>query len=380
MVLKRKYFATTCSLVSLIATGCAAPEVAPSGAGDEVQNVIVMVADGAGVEYWTAARLAADSLAVDAMPVGGLVDTRSTESHVTDSAAGATAYATGERSYNGAISVSVECLEMMRTDSVAVANDPASCAPMRNLFEVANEQGMATGLVTTTRITDATPAAFGAHAAERGMQAAIAEQLIANDIDVLLGAGRGLFDGTERDDGRDLLAGVCPEAACISTASELAAYSPDDRRLIGLFPREDLHAAATRQPSLPQMVATALQKLEMDPDGFVAMFESEGTDEVGHGNAPVGELIAEILQFDDAVGVALDYARNNPGTLLVVLADHETGGLAVGLEADTATAEYTTGGHTAAMVPLFAYGPGAERFGGMVANFEVGRLLQDALR
>ncbi len=378
MLPKRKSFAILVSGCTLLLSGCAPPEESVAEAvGDEVENIIIMIADGAGTAYWTAARLASDRLAVDSMPVGGLVDTRSTESRVTDSAASATAYATGERSYNGSISVGPECQQMMETDSAAVANDPTSCAPLPNLFEIARAEGLATGLVTTTRITDATPAAFGAHAPLRGMEAAIAEQFIANDIQDLLGGENGQFSAEGREDGQDLLASACREAQCIQTPGELTSYTADDRRLIGLFPTEELRDVATRSPTLPQMVAAALKKLDRDPDGFVAMFESEGTDEAGHGNVPIDELTAEILQFDEAVGVALEYAKKNPGTLLIVTADHETGGLAVGLDSDTATAEYTTTGHTASMVPIFAYGPRAEEFGGTIANFEIGRLLQD---
>ena len=354
----------------------AADQRAPNQAG----SVILLIGDGMGAAYWTAAKFAADSLAVQRMPVVGLVDTRSTDSRVTDSAAGATVYASGVRTYNGAIGVGPECLEMMRRDSLAVTRDPASCAPLRTVFDVARERGMATGLVATSSITHATPASFAAHVPRRSMQPEIARQLAAGPVDVLLGGGRGFFTGSLRPDSQDVLAAACRTAVCLSEPAELATYRPDGRRLIGLFADEHLERAAVREPSLVAMTDAALARLSQNGEGFFLVVEGSQPDWRGHENAPLRAVVEEVLDFDHAIGRALDYAAENPRTLVVVTADHETGGLAVSEQGDTLAAAYTTDYHTAQMVPLFAAGPGAERFGGIKENWQIGNLLLEAIR
>lgn len=366
----------------LLSTACAPggpTREGPAPGGQEARNVIVMIADGAGTAAWSAAELADGELAVRRMPVAGLVATRSASSRVTDSAAGATVYATGVRTYNGAIGVGPECGELLRRDSLALKRDPSLCEPLESVFDVARRRGMATGVVTTASVTDATPAAFVARSPRRYWQELIADQFARALPEVVLGGGRRYFDGSGREDGRDLLPALCERAACLSTAGELAGYRADERPLLGLFAADALPAAGERSPSLPQMVRAALARLERDPDGFVALFETEGTDNAGHANAPLEALAAEVLEFDAAVGEVLDFARRDGRTLVVVTADHETGGLSLVGEGSGVAARYSTHDHTAALVPLFAYGPGAERFAGLRRNEEVGRLLMRAV-
>jgi alkaline phosphatase len=128
------------------------------------------------------------------------------------------------------------------------------------------------------------------------------------------------------------------------------------------------------------MVAAALARLERHPAGFVAVFETEATDNAGHGNAPLERVVADVLEFDRAVALVLDFARRTPGTLVVVTSDHETGGLSLVESGRDFTAAYATPGHTAALVPLFAAGPRAERFGGLRRNDEIGRALLEIVR
>lgn len=373
-----KSFAIAC-LVALSA--CGAPHTASGPVTvtfeptETVRRVIFLIGDGTGTAYWSAAKFSADRLAVQDMPVVGLVDTRSSDARVTDSAAGATVYATGERTYNGAIGVGPECKELVARDSAAVMRDPASCAPLETVVERVERRGWATGLVATSSVTHATPASFAAHVPHRRMEPEIAEQLAGSGVDVLLGGGWGFFSGSARPDGRNLLDATCAEAVCIRTVEELRGYQADDRRLIGLFAEKGMPTAAERAPSLPEMTRAALARLARDPDGFFLLVEGSQPDWRGHDNAPLGELVAEVVDFDRAVGVALEFARATPGTLVVVTADHETGGLALGERADTLTGVYSTTAHTAEMVPLFAYGPGAERFAGIRENYEVGRIL-----
>lgn len=347
---------------------------APPAIERSAPGVILLVGDGVGVSYWSAALLREGSLAVERMPVVGLVDTRNAGSGITDSGAAATAYATGVRTRNGAIGVGPACRGWVGKALRALAT---GCDGRETIVEVAERRGMGTGLVATSAVTHATPAAFAAHVPDRSMQPEIATQVARSGVDVLLGGGRGFFDGTLRPDSLDLLTALCRRAACPNTAAALADYRPDGRRLIGLFAADGMPAAAARSPSLAAMTRAALSRLGPEPRGFFLMVEGSQPDWRGHDNAPLPIVTDEVVDFDRAVGVALAFARTNPRTLVVVTADHETGGLALTEAADTFAASYGTRDHTAELVPLFAAGPGAERFGGIRDNDEVGRILLD---
>ena len=371
----------------LTTAGCA---TAPSGAGgaqaggagstdEPVRNIILLIADGAGPGLWTAAAYASPDLAVKRMPVTGLVDTRSGSHKVTDSAAGATVFATGERVTNRTISAGGRCPLPAPRDTVAT-QWPEGCEPLESWFTMARAKGRATGLVTTASVTDATPASFVAHSPSRYWMQAIAEQFAEAQLDVLLGGGRAYFAGETRSDGRDLLARMCARADCVATAAGLAAYRPSDRPLIGLLAAADFYAEDAPPVSLPDMVRAALARLERAPRGFVAMFESEATDNATHDNLPLDRVSAAILEFDRAVAVALDFARRTPGTLVIVTSDHETGGVSLVETRDDFELKYATGGHTAALVPLFASGAQAARFAGLRDNTEIGRTLLEIVR
>jgi alkaline phosphatase len=128
------------------------------------------------------------------------------------------------------------------------------------------------------------------------------------------------------------------------------------------------------------MVSAALDKLDRHPDGFVAMFETEATDNAAHANAPLERVTADLLEFDRAVAIALEFASRSPGTLLIVTADHETGGFSLIETGNDFELRYANRGHSAAMVPLFAIGPQSERFGGLRENHEIGQTLLEIVR
>jgi alkaline phosphatase len=369
-------------LAAALLAGCAAAPApgratAVTAARPEVRNIILLIADGAGVGVWSAAEFGADALAVQQMPVVGLVDTRSANAKVTDSAAGATVYATGERVTNRTIAVTAGCPQPSPRDTAAVAW-PASCRPLESWFAIAAAKGKATGVVTTTSVVDATPASFVGHSPSRYWSRALAEQFAEAGLAVLLGGGRRHFEGGA---GRtDLLAAMCSAADCVDDAAGLAAYRPSDRPLVGLFAPADMDELDVRPVALPAMVEAALAKLARDPDGFVALFETEATDNATHANLPLERVTADILEFDRAVGVALDFARRTPGTLVIVTADHETGGFSLAERGTDFELRYTTTGHTGALVPLFAFGPHADRFGGFRENYEIGRTFLDIVR
>jgi alkaline phosphatase len=379
-------------------------------------KVILYIGDGVGVSYWTLARFASDDLAVNDFRIMGLVDTRASNTKITDSAAAATAYASGVRTYNGAIGVDAD------TTSVPT------------VLEQVRDRGWATGLVATSSVTHATPASFAAHVPLRAMEFEIARQLVESGVDVLLGGGLRWFSASTRPDGMDLVERLSRTHTAAMDADQLWSVDLDSTdRLFGLFAEDGMPPAALRTPGLPDMTRAAIEVLDHDEDGFFLMVEGSQPDWRGHDNEPVQIVTAEMLDFDRAIGVGLDYQRQHPETLIVVVADHETGGLALQLANDrtnmietaraldearvrlagvaellpeprrtelrlvvdslTASvvqlrraarttdrtvslrAVYTTGGHTAQMIPLFASGPSAERFGGMIDNWRVGELL-----
>lgn len=344
-----------------------------------VRNIIFMVADGTGPGLWSVAAFASDDLAVARMSVAGLVDTRAASHRVTDSAAGASVYATGERTTNRTISVTAEC-PVPRANDATPRPWPDGCEPLDTWFRLAMEKGKAGGLVTTTSVVDATPAAFVANSPSRYWAEPIALQMSEAGLAVLLGGGRRPFTPEGREDGRDLLSAMCAAADCFMSAEEFAGYRPSDRPLIGLFAGGDMDSAAPRTISFPDMVEAALARLERSPNGFVAMFESESTDNATHDNEPLEVIADRIVEFDRGVGVALDFARRTPGTLLVVTSDHETGGLTLVGSGTDFRVEYSTGDHTGSLVPLFADGPRAAQFGGFRRNYEIGRMLFDIVR
>lgn len=354
-----------------------APDSPAATAAPEVRNIILMIADGAGAGLWTAAERVNEDLAVKQMPVTGFVDTRSAQ-EVSDSAAGATVYATGERASNRTISVGPPAACPMAVRGAVSGDWPEGCEPLTTWFEIARDSGRATGLVTTTHVVDATPAAFIAHSPSRYHARAIARQFAQFGLDVLLGGGRVHFLPAAGEEGSDLLAAMCERADCLDSAGELERYVPTERPLVGLFASGDLDEHDPRPVNLPDMVGAALAKLERQDAGFVAMFETEATDNATHANLPLARVTADMLEFDRAVAVALGFARQTPGTLLIVTSDHETGGFALvetaGYEAEL---RYSTRGHTANLVPLFAYGPQAERFGGWRENYEIGQALME---
>ncbi len=383
------------------------------GHGTRARNVIFIQGDGMGIAARELIRLATKGqdgeLAMNQMDVTGLVHTDSAdpEEAVTDSAAAATAYATGVRSYNGAIGVDVN------GDSVPT------------LLEQARDAGKATGLVTTSQVTDATPAAFGSHVLDRSDQSEIARQYLENTRpDVILGGGEDFWlpagtpgnwpdnpstDPTEQSKGT---AGNLVERAqelgytYVHDADGLAAV--DSGPVLGLFANEEMFEHRNEgegdlyDPSVPlkTMASKALDIVSQDRDGFFLLIEEEGIDEMEHhGNATLTVKAGAAL--DDTVAMALDFAVRTPGTLVVVVGDHETGGLAIetvddedengtGDQAEdtlpiansdlTMTVDWSTGGHTGAATPVTAEGPGADRLAGFIKNTDVHDAVQFALR
>jgi alkaline phosphatase len=321
--------------------------------------VILFVADGTGIAHWTAAVLADPSLSLWRFPVTGLVDTRNVEDRITDSAASATAYATGVLTYNRFIG--------MGPDS----------AVLETVMELAARHGMATGLVATSSIVHATPASFAAHASDRSEYEEIAAQMAASPVNVLLGGGKAYFDPALREDGENHLVHLTHYRQPVRSAEELEKAAVSEvYGLAGLFAEGAMPAADEgRSPTLAEMTTAAIAVLDRDPDGFLLVVEASQIDWLAHDNQPFARVAAEVLDCDAALKVALDYLERRTDALVVVVADHETGGTSVLDEGDGWRLTYSSGGHTADLVPMFAAGAGAISFSGLHRVDEVGRLI-----
>lgn len=328
------------------------------------KNVILFIGDGMGVGQLTAAKYASGGLAMERCTVGGLVTTHCSNDMVTDSAAGGTALSTGYKTSKG---------------TIAQTSDGTL---LETVLEIAEERGKSTGLVATSSITHATPASFSAHVAKRNMEPAIAEQIVAKDIEVLLGGGRAFFipmseTGSRRKDDKDLLAVLKGKMTVVTNETQLMEVGTPSR-LAGFFAEIAMPKMSEGRISLATMTSKAIEVLAQNKNGFFLMVEGSQIDWGGHAN-DVGYIVSEMADFDKAVGVGLDFAEKGGDTLVVVTADHETGGFSIlGGSADARTLDQTsfaTNHHSAAMVPVLAFGPGAESFGGLIDNTKIGKQL-----
>jgi len=363
----RRFVVTRGVLAALLLTAV----VVMSGciAGDEKpKNVILLIADGMGVAHVTAAKVAFGDLEMERFPYGGVCTTFPAGSFVTDSAASGTALATGHKTVNGAISVTPEG------------------AILKTALEYAEENGLATGLVVTCAITHATPAVFAAHVDSRDRYNEIAAQMAASDVDVLFGGGAGYFTPTAaggfRTDGRNLLDSMRERMVVVLDRDEFLDLGDDVEAAAFLYAKEHPGTADERPLPLAKLVERALDILSRDDDGFFLMIEGSQIDWAGHENDKQW-LLDEMADFDDAVGAALDFAESDGHTLVVMTADHETGGLTVdqGSVPDEwlGPVGWSSKSHTAGMVPVFSFGPGSSALGGIIDNTDIGAFLIDAV-
>lgn len=343
----------------IVALGFAAAWVAPAGAVDRAANVILFIGDGMGMEHVKAARYFKGApLCFENFPHFALVDTASlTDSEATDSAAGATAIATGTRVYN-------------QTYGERSSNQ------LPTVLEYFRDKGKRTGLVTTDFMTAATPAAFATHATNRNDREQIAlDYLVATRPNVLLGGGgESLTPDAARNAG----------FAVVENDGELAAVDPAaTSHLSGQFGEGQMpyeYDGLGDIPHLGEMTAAALAILEREPAGFFLMVEGANIDHAAH-DADLPRMIPEVLALDEAVQTALDWAGNRMDTLIVVTADHETRGLVVGNDngaGNDPDAEWTADWHTDTPVGCWAWGAGGERVGGFMANTNTYHVLRNA--
>lgn len=321
--------------------------------GQQPKNIVLMIADGLSTTQLTAAYTAnGGNLYMTNMPYSGFVTTQSADKYNTDSAAAGTAISTGERTYNGAIGVDV------------------NKNPLPSILEIAEQHGKSTGLVSSSAITHATPAAFIAHNESRNNYEAIAADFLKTDIDIFIGGGKSFFNN--REDGRNLLAELEKKNYKIFDAIDEA--SEIEQSPLAILTAEKHNPRwPERGEIVPDGTTKAMKILSKNEKGYFLMVEGSQIDWGGHENN-TEYIMQETLDFDRAVGLALKLAAEDGETLVIVTSDHETGGMSLengDFEKGRINAKYTSGGHTGVMVPVLAFGPGAEHFTGVMKNTDI---------
>ncbi len=327
----------------------------PQEPSNKPKNIILMIGDGMGLGQITAGLYMNNNrLNLERCSVVGLHKPYASNDLITDSAAGATAFACGVKTYNGAIGV-----------------DPDK-KPLKTILEEAEEKNMATGLIATSTIVHATPASFIAHQPQRKMYEAIAADFLKTEVDLFIGGGKKYFDRREEDN-RNLIEELVAKNYVVSS------YFDEDLTNLEL-PKEQNFAYFTADDD-PLTVESGrdylmpASKMALDflddhsEEGFFLMIEGSQIDWGGHANNS-DYIINEMLDFDKTIGEILDFAEKDQNTLVIITADHETGGYAInkGSKMGKLETAFTSDYHTAVLIPVFAYGPGAELFSGIYEN------------
>ena len=330
-------------------SGCAG-----TGHKDNPLNIVLLIGDGMGTNQIYAGMIAnGGKLNLESCEYVGFQKTYCTDRDITDSGASATALATG-----------------VKTNYHAVGLDPDGNV-LKTIVDYAQERGMSTGLLATLTITDATPACFAAHNTDRYRYEEIAEDISISGIDLLIGGGSNHFN--RRKDGRNLLDTLISRGYYVGDRLD---NIPDDHEGPVAILADTLAlptADMGRGDFLPLATAMAIKRLSTNPEGFFLMVEGSQIDKAAHKNM-TERMIAEVLDFDKAIGEALKFADLNGETLVIVTADHETGGFTIlkgGPLRQEVKGAFSTKGHTGVMVPVFASGPGADKFSGIYENTEI---------
>lgn len=389
------------------------------------RNVILIVPDGCSVPMWAAIRAMTvgtdGELAIDRMPVNGRSRTYSADSIITDSAAVATALATGVKARNGVLAM----------DAMTIRGDSLSGSPVETIIEKAEKRGYATGLVSTASVLHATPAGFYSHRAHRDWYELIANDLVGKGIDVIMGGGREYMipagtvgpegEKSKRRDSRSIIDELRSEGyVYVRDKVGFDSYTPSkDDRLLGIFNPGHMQYEFDRmkdtdgEPALWEMTEKAIDLLSRKKKGFFLLVEAARIDHAAHVH-DTDRFLWDGIACDKSVAVAMDFARKNKNTLVIVVPDHGTGGPHLAgiyevSDGDSTLVDYDkagfvkytlnsdgfpvldngrkvaliwadTLGHTGEDVALSAAGPGSESLGGLTQNTDVNRVMLDHLR
>ena len=329
---------------------------------DKPENIILLIGDGMSTPQVYAAMLTQDSPTVfEQFPVSGLVKTHSKSHKITDSAAGGTAIATGNKTNNGMIG--------MNHDSI----------PVPSILEILSDKGMKTGLIATSYITHATPAAFVAKNINRNNYEEIASDFAnCEKVDLLIGGGRNHFN--KRSDSINLIEKMQNNGWFYYDTLININIDTNAEKILVLANDDHMPAYPTRGEFLPEATSIALKNLE-NTNGFFLMVEGSQIDFACHNNDST-YLVNELADFNNAINVALEFTKENKNTLVIVTADHETGGLTI-VDPDERYTKtefhFSNGSHSPLLVPIFAYGPGAEKFTGIMDNTEIMKKILDMI-
>ena len=376
------------AFVKTLPEGSTLVQKALSPVDKKAKNIILLISDGMSLSQVTSYRLLQGGpdarISMDKFPISGIVLTHSADAIVTDSASSATAFSTGQKTNNGALGLdqNKEVLE--------------------NLTEKIHDYGFVSSLISTSEITHATPAAFASHVDLRWKTDEISKQMMDSNVMTILGGGRHFFIteemGGNREDGLNLMEQIKGSHTVLTKKEELSTFDTTNKgKVVGLFADEHLRDIErpdnhSSEPTTSEMLDFAINRsLDFNQNGcngFFIMVEGSQVDWAGHANN-VDYLVQEMKDFDDAVSMAHKFALENEDTLVIVTADHETGGLLI--EPETPT-NYTSpevkfsfntgigyGSHTGVPVPVYAFGPGSKNFTGTLDNTDIYYAMVEAL-
>ena len=364
------------------------------------KNVIYLIGDGMGFGAVTSLLLSMEEeTGFEKAPVIGLSETCSANNYVTDSPAGGTALATGTRTCNGFLGVGPDSVQL------------------ESLLKKAQKMGKKTGIVVNTTLTEATPGAFYAGVTSRKESYKIAEQFTESGVDVAIGAGLSAF--INRPDSIDMTEVLINKGYDVYLDWK-SVLGTESQKFVGILDMGDVHRrnkkstttasaaegqevclaarlAATEETAdttrfsepteyLQKACTKALDVLEKEAkNGFFLMIESAIIDGYGHNNDSEG-MIEEMQEFDNTLQTLIAYVNEHPNTLLVVTADHETGGTGVAYKSHEVNhpeglhLNFSTKGHTGTVVPVFAYGAGAEKFRGIFQNRDLPGIIEGLMK
>lgn len=329
------------------------PTFQSDGIARPIKNIILFIGDGMGLAQLSAGMYANhNELSITQLKKVGLVKTQASDDFTTDSAAGATAIATGQKTKNRYIGMNSEG------------------QPITNITEYLKDFGYLSGVITTDHLTGATPSAFYAHQPERDNVSKIAQDFLKSNL--VLGVGAGKADFSELS---------FKDIEVLDSLEELSAT--DSERVVYFSSWAGLHPMIKQENDyLSRAVKASLQFFTNRKNPFFLLVEGALIDSGGHANR-IGTVIEEVNHFDQAVAEALRYADQDQETLVIVTADHETGGLSLPhahLEKREVTASFSTHDHTGIMIPLFAYGPYSQSFIGVYENTDIFKKIVSHLR
>ena len=312
----------------------------------------MMIGDGMGISQISSSMYSSNNYTpLERSEFVGLIKTHSLDDLVTDSAASGTALSSGVKTYNGVLGLD------------------QNYNPVKTILEICRDEGYMTAIIVTSTIVHATPAAYYSKSKSRYEYQKIADELLKSNVNFFVGGGEKYFNN--RDDKRNLM----EEMRNYSFVNNLEDYRNINSKNIGFFTAYDdpIQKNFGREPSLYDIIEATIQKLKNFDNPFFILVEGSQIDWAEHDNDPE-YLLSEMLEFDEAIDISYKYAEESKNTLVVVTADHETGGAAIvsgNLEESVVKINYSSEDHTSEMVPVFSIGPYSENFKGVYDNTEI---------